>query len=436
MIDVEISARSEPEPARPVAPGRDRLAAAPIARADPPPPADRNDRLGGLLARAVAARQADAPAQPATEFRMGGVAHHLTLTQTDAGPVVVMASTPEDVRKKLERFEKAVTLYTQRLTDHDLAQDPGAINLLKQIAGLKAKVDANIGAFNPRRYDMAATQKVWGKSQPTIVVNQQLVDSDDRNLGIIAERLEKLATTSGIKGMDPVDIELWLHRRFMKDVVQPKQLAVAAVIGPYIDDIQAAWPSAVVKFRGSLARGLKSFPKPDPVTGGVQRFDPTAFDADAFIEISNDDWNDFRDFGATTGKLTLADALVLARGAGATGYEDVLAEMIEIEAKIRADLGAVQGYKQKTVGRGRNASTSADFYFVIQSRSASGKQIEKGNPYKAGMLAKGGMPEIEQGSVSQDDYNEFPEVAKFLNETHVQVHSDSSISWASTWDWI
>jgi hypothetical protein len=397
-----------------------------------------DDRLGGLLARAVAARQAAGAASH--DFAMAGQAHSLTLVESPAGPVAIMASTPEDVRVKLERVHGALLVYTQRLKDADLAEDAKAKELVKAIAALKVKVDTRIARFDAKSYDKQVGTKpaAWGKTMAVMALDQEKVDADFAFLEAIAEELVELASASEIAGLDPDDIEVWVHNRFVKQVVAPKQAAVAKVIGPHVESIQAELPGSVVKFRGSLARGLKSFRKPDPTTGGVQRFDPTSFDADAFIEVDDDDWEVFESWGVKLrDKLTLARALTLATQEGDADYAGKLTRLIAIESKIQRQLKGVPGYSGKLRGGGRSREWVGDFYLLLQPAGKSAAQISEGNPYPEGMLTASGMPAIEARTTSAVSHREFSGGATFIGETHLTVGSDNSLTKTSTWTgWI
>ena len=401
-------------------------------------PAAPPDRLGGLLARAVAARAADAA--PSRDFRMGAQAHSLTLVNSPSGPVAVMASTPEDVRLKLARVHASLTVYTQRLKDADLAEDAKAKELVKAIATLKSKVDTQIAKVDAKRYEKQVGTKAgaWGKTVPVMALDQEKVDADDAFLESVAAELVDLASKSGVAGLDPDDIEVWVHNRFVKEVVAPKQAAVASVVGPHVASIQAELPGSTVKFRGSLARGLKSFRKPDPTTGGVQRFDPTSFDADAFIELSDEDWEVFKGWGVRVrDKLTLVRALALAEQEEDDEYVGKLTRLLAIESKIQRQLRAVPGYSGKFRGSGKAREWVGDFYLLLQPAEKSASQITEGNPYPEGMLTKAGMPAIEARTTSADRHREFTGKAKFIGETHLAIGTDSSLTKTSTWTgWI
>jgi hypothetical protein len=268
-----------------------------------------------------------------------------------------------------------------------------------------------------------------------LTIDQTRVDADAAFLDTVAASLVRLARASGVTGLDAADFESWRFSRFFDEVVVPKQTAVANVVGPHVAAIEAQLPGCAVKFRGSLARGLKSFRKPDPGTGGVQRFDPTHFDADAFIEVDDDTWAELETIGASDAtKLTVAGALALAEAAEHRELAASFTRIAAIEKQIQRGLVRVAGYSTKPDPDGPPRSRIGDFYLLVQSATKSSEQVEAGNPYRTGMLAAAGMPELEAASPSDPLYHEFKTgvgatrhgaPAIFTSEVHTRIAADN-----------
>ncbi|HEY2202640.1 MAG TPA: hypothetical protein VGH56_12195, partial [Solirubrobacteraceae bacterium] len=342
-------------------------------------------------------------------FEMAGERHTLTLHPGPEGPQLVMASEPEDVRKKLARFERTIGRYIGRLRAPDLQQTAiAAASFLRELTALRQQIQTTVGTlahFSLDRYKPAETEFALVGKRGRVELKHDVIDADLRavdqaiaDIDAIAGRLSRFARGRGIRGLDPVDIERWSHEQFLQSTVIPKQQEVANVIAPHIAAITAELPGSRVKFRGSLARGLKSFQKVD-LEGGARRFDPRAFDADAFNQVSDQIWAKIQSWDPTVqNKIVLRDVVALANRVNAPQRHH-LAAVLAIEGQIQQGLKRVEGYQQ--------TGGTADFSFVLQPAATSATQIAAGNPYKKEMLQQAGLPAVEAGSRHQRRYGEF-----------------------------
>jgi hypothetical protein len=354
-----------------------------------------------------------------------------------------MASTPEDVRKKLARFEATIARYMARLSADDIDDQVAQGGFLDDLQDLQAAVAQSVGSLNagtwsPKRYKEDAsgfTTVGKGKRGATtaavddeakIAADEAELDEALTEIDRIAGELASFAENAGIEGLDAGDVEAWSHEQFMEQKVYGKQQAVADVIGPQVAAIAAALPGAKVKFRGSLARGLKSFRKP-AAHGGVQQFDPSSFDADAFIEVPDDTWTTMRswDPAGLGSKASLAVLIVAAQRRNAPLLASLRAVQ-QCEGQIRAGLGSVEGYSK--------SGSTAEFYVVVQSESASANQLEEGNPYPEGALAQIGMPALEAAAPHTGRHREIRGPVIFTGETHIEIDEESGRTQSTTED--
>jgi hypothetical protein len=219
------------------------------------------------------------------------------------------------------------------------------------------------------------------------------------------EAIEALGTSLG-------KIEEWLllHENVGKkdefgtrfDIME----AIASVLMPFRERVKSIIPQARIKYRGSLVRGLKGYPK------GGAKVDTKAYDCDAFIEVPTEFWLDMRTKGAkgierdaegnpTGGKIDIRGYEPLKQISFAPRdnpeqlkYRIIIGKLLEIEAQARAAMekaqksGKLKGYKY--------GETGIDFEFFIRAVYNSTTTYHEGNPYLKGQVSERGYPELEK----------------------------------------
>jgi hypothetical protein len=96
----------------------------------------------------------------------------------------------------------------------------------------------------------------------------------------------------------------------------------------------------------------------------------------------------------------------------------------QIEGQIRQGLGSVEGYSKR--------GSTAEFYFVAHSETASADQLAEGNPYPEGALAQVGMPALEAAAPFQAHHREIRGPAIFTGEMHIEIDEDSERTQSTT----
>jgi hypothetical protein len=124
-------------------------------------------------------------------------------------------------------------------------------------------------------------------------------------------------------------------------------------------------------------------------------------------------------------KASLAVLIVAAQRRNAPLLASLRAVQ-QCEGQIRAGLGSVEGYSK--------SGSTAEFYFVVQSESASANQLEEGNPYPEGALAQIGMPALEAAAPHTGRHREIRGPAIFTGETHIEIDEESGRTQSTTED--
>jgi F0F1-type ATP synthase membrane subunit b/b' len=157
---------------------------------------------------------------------------------------------------------------------------------------------------------------------------------------------------------------------------------VQQILENYKSRILAAVPGASVKFRGSLATGWKGPHKVDKETGAAKRFDPSNFDCDAYVELTDKMWVE-----------ELAQTGLVPRGQNWAWLKDIrrwrrTAELEQVQIEIKQQLKGVEGYKQE--------AGEPDFKMSLQSQSEGIQKLLEGTAYPQGAFEKAGAGEIEK----------------------------------------
>ncbi|MEL6562483.1 MAG: hypothetical protein AAFQ94_30215 [Bacteroidota bacterium] len=183
-----------------------------------------------------------------------------------------------------------------------------------------------------------------------------------------------------------------------------KQEAVQKVFTDMKEDILSAIPpGSKVKYRGSLATGIKGPHK--TVNDAIQFFDPKKFDADVFIEVTNEVWAHAGTQvpkARTEGKLKLQEMVAW----------DYYSQLISLTDAIKEKLKDITGYKLK--------GGEADFELMIQSVRKSENQLRSGIQYEPNSFANAGYPEIEKRLVKERDKDGNDKIIS--PENHVEIN--------------
>ena len=186
---------------------------------------------------------------------------------------------------------------------------------------------------------------------------------------------------------------------------------VATILRKYREDIkQLIGPEARIKFRGSLVRGLKGYPK----SGVAPTLD--SYDCDAFIEVPDEWWAELKKLRPAAevvedGKVRIKplrsyeslDAIEIgvsgkkpkpvleARVEEETTMKGTLQKLLEIEKNIKEELEAA---KKSGVlpGYALNEQGEIDFEFYLRPASVVKHTYTEGNPYTKQMIEDRGYP--------------------------------------------
>lgn len=158
--------------------------------------------------------------------------------------------------------------------------------------------------------------------------------------------------------------------------------AVSAILAAYKTQVAEAIPGAVIKFRGSLATGWKGPHKVDKDTGAAQRFNPSKFDCDAFVEVPVQLWT-----------TELVSTRILEKGASWAKLADIpnwkrTGKLIAVQEEIRNRLVGIDGY-EKDAGQ-------PHFDMTIQTDLESLSKLQAGNVYPTGALERASAHGIER----------------------------------------
>lgn len=186
---------------------------------------------------------------------------------------------------------------------------------------------------------------------------------------------------------------------------------VATILRKYREEIkELIGPEARIKFRGSLVRGLKGYPK----AGVAPTLD--SYDCDAFIEVPDDWWAKLKKLRPAAkvsedGKVRIKPLrayesleaieigvpgkrpkpILEARVKDEKNMEETLHKLLEIEQKIKMDLIEAK-QTGKLSGYALNEQGEIDFEFYLRPASAVKHTYTEGNPYTRQMIEDRGFP--------------------------------------------
>jgi hypothetical protein len=183
---------------------------------------------------------------------------------------------------------------------------------------------------------------------------------------------------------------------------------IAQILLPFRARVKELIPEARIKYRGSLVRGLKGYPKKG------KTIDLKAYDCDAFIEVPSEFWLEMRDKGRAKGIEKDEQGKPTGKTIDIRGYEPlkditfkkvndpvalnfrkILDALIEIEGEAKEAIksakesGKIKGYKSTETGE-------IDFEFYIRADYNSTATYRTGNPYLKGQVAERGYPALEK----------------------------------------
>jgi hypothetical protein len=165
-----------------------------------------------------------------------------------------------------------------------------------------------------------------------------------------------------------------------------KMEAARAVLAKARAEVTREIPWARVRMRGSLATGWKG---PHKVTdGAATRFNASDFDADAFIEVTNDMWLE----------MYLEDRVkesdMSEKVSNLDGWEHQ-PKLAQLEEKVGQQLvQAAQGY--------RVVNGVPDFYFTVQPTSSSWVNLIEGLQYPRGAFEAAEAGNLEDALPAAD----------------------------------
>jgi hypothetical protein len=198
-----------------------------------------------------------------------------------------------------------------------------------------------------------------------------------------SKRIEAIANEHNLKDLSPLGLELAKLSAIEKANEKVRQKVDQAFLDFKVDLQAAVPPGSVIKYRGSLATGWKSWKPGQTLKDAARMFDANSFDCDAFIEVPENEWQNI---------VTLYPEL---NNKGAE-FLDVLTEwswykkLIPVRNKIAEELAKITGYKK------RPGTIKADFTFKVQTSQKTKQQEHFGNPVPEGAVEKAGYPEYEE----------------------------------------
>jgi hypothetical protein len=149
------------------------------------------------------------------------------------------------------------------------------------------------------------------------------------------------------------------------DVWREKQTQILAILAKARATVTASVPFGRVRFRGSLSTGWKGPHKTE--NGKARRFNPEEFDADAFLELPNEEWKKI----VATGDVDEGELYAKVPDLVSWPHRQM---MLNLEGEIGEQLEEVAGYQHEEGGE-------LHFDFTVQPMSSSWKNMRDGLAY-------------------------------------------------------
>lgn len=181
---------------------------------------------------------------------------------------------------------------------------------------------------------------------------------------------------------------------------------IQCILAPYATLIADFIPGSKLKYRGSLADGIKNFTKSIPVITGPVIMDfgkkalcvnINAFDIDAFIEIPESLWSKWEEYGiipdrksqAIKGKILLETWIPMLekiRHKNIAAYSEIgkMKCIRQLEIHVQHELIGLRGYKAD------HKTGLPEFEMVLQPESKTKQSHVYGKPYPMGELSRSG----------------------------------------------
>ncbi len=323
-------------------------------------------------------------------------------------------NSPEDQKKEEADFEEHLKSLEKRMIDYCSTFVKGNSDQIKNIIFfLEKKLSDILKKLSPidslkkdnleskEEFDEKLLKNTRAKYQGAEFERHLLLNANVVNSG-----------TSRFVVLDVLCTLLWKYRAKIKTIFTSQSRTQKA--------------NARVKFRGSLVRNLKGYPK-----NGVA---PTLnkYDCDAFIEVTEAWWIAFRGFATDitkidekTGKSKItrrklreyesAEAIKLTdefshewpeeKKKRYGEYKQQLRELALIQIEIRKEISKTSELKDYA----KDKEGSIDFGFYLRPISSVEKTYQEGNPYTRKMIEDRGYPEYAE-SLKEQPIEEFEPV--------------------------